>query len=267
MVNRAGIIAKISKGTKMDQIYLPKIRSGLNTGEYVLIQQISADEMTGEKEKTAKSSKPIFYNLKYLEPIKMQIIEKVFEIIGRESPENIIITGSFLEKGFNFNDIDVLVISNDTNLSNLKKEIEKATGIPAHLIVMDNKTLIAGLSSDPLYEMMLSKSVSKKKVIFNIKRQMNYKLLDLNLLKSKTMIDNFEILNGYEKYYFTLNLISILLFINNKKISKKSVNNEIEKLFKISVKAIKDNMAGKGFFDKYKEIYTKTQNLIFNNIK
>ena len=47
------IISKISKGTKMDQIYIPKNRPGLDIGTYVKIIPI--------EEKIIK--RPYFYNI------------------------------------------------------------------------------------------------------------------------------------------------------------------------------------------------------------
>lgn len=115
---------------------------------------------------------------------------------------------------------------------------------------------------------MLSKCISKKRIIINEKRKINYKLLDINLLKSNSLIDNFDILNGEEKYYLTLNMIAILLFIQNKKLTKKIVEDTIEKTFNIKIEKIKYNLIEKStFIKKYKEVYKKTFDLILQNIK
>jgi len=262
------LIGKISKGSKMDQVYIPKNRTGMNTGEYVIITPLGKRIEEGKK----SVFKPYFYNLKKIEPIKLQIIEEIFSIIEKDTEkgvENIIITGSFLDPGFKFNDIDLLIINEEkVNIEILKEKIEKTIGIKAHLIFLDNKTLGLGLSTDPLYSLMLSKCLSKKRIILKIKRKINYKLLDLHLLKSKNLIDNFDILNGDEKYYLALNMISIFLFIQNKKLSKELVNHEIEKLLNISIKELKENLIDKqDFIKKYKEIYSKTFNLIMEGIK
>ena len=101
------LIGRISKGSKMDQVYIPKNRSGMNTGEYVLIMPLRKS-IEGRKKSPFK---PYFYNLKSVEPIKLHIIEEIFSMIEKEAnAENIIITGSFLEPGFKFNDIDILII-------------------------------------------------------------------------------------------------------------------------------------------------------------
>ncbi len=262
------LIGRISKGSKMDQVYIPKNRTGFFSGEYVVI--LPLDKKTEENRTKTKQFKPYFYNLKNLEPIKIRIIEEIFSLIDKKlSPKNILITGSFLEHGFKFNDIDILIINEKKiNFEIIKSQIENTTGIKTHILLLDNKSLISGLSSDPLYLLMLSKCVSKNRLIFNVKREINYPLLDLHLLKSKTLTDNFEILSGDEKYYFVLNMVSILLFVQGKKISKEIVNKEIEKLFSISSKEIKQNLINKqDFIKKYKESYNKTFNLIMDGVK
>lgn len=254
------MIARISKGTNMDQIYLPKNRAELPTGGYVMITPL--DEKPDEEE-----AKLFFYNVKNLEPIKIEIIKKIFHTLSKLKPENLIVTGSFLERGFKFNDIDVLLIKEDeTNAKKREEYLQTALGIRIHLIQMSNKALLEGISSDPIYSMMLSRFVSKNRAIFNAKRRINYKILDLQLLKSRTLIDNYEILNGEEKYYLTLNMVSILLFIEGKMLSKDIVDKEIEKIFKIKVKEIKNNMVGKNFLGRYKKVYNHIFSKIMENV-
>ena len=257
------LIGRISKGSKMDQIYLPKNRVGLPNGQYVVIAPLESKF----KEKT--EFKPVFYNIRNLESLKLMIIENIFSIIEKISPENIIITGSFLEKGFKFNDIDALIIKEEEiDTKRLKEKIENETGIKAHIISIKQKVLISGISTDPLYSLMLSKCVAYKRIIFKTKRLIDYKLLDFQLLKSKILTDNFEILNGEEKYYLVLNMVSILLFIENKKLNKIIVDERIEKLFHIKTEEIKQNLIEKDkFIKKYDEIYKKTFNAIMENIK
>ncbi len=257
------LIAKISKGSVMDQVYLPKNRSGLSVGSFVVIKPLKQEKII---------ENPFFYGIKRLEPIKIRVIEEIFWAINElvENYDNVIITGSFLDEGFNFDDVDVLVVSEEQiNEALIKKEICSKTGIKPHLIVLDNKTLLRGLSTDPLYQSMLSKCVSKERIIYYFKPIINYKLLDLNLLKSKTLIDNFEILSGKEKYYLTRNLVSILLFLEKGKISKDQVENEIKNIFSLeSVNLLKNNLVDKkGFLKIYKRTYDKIFDKIMQNIR
>lgn len=247
----------------MDQIYLPKNRHGFRVGNYVVIKPL-------ETQKDIK--KPYFYNINNLEPIKIKIIYEIFKNINRtvEEYDNIIITGSFLDTGFNFNDIDILLVTEDKiNINKLRAIIKELTGVEIHIILLNNQTLITGLATDPLYSTMLSKCISKKRLIYNIKRRIDYKILDLHLLKSKTLIDNFDILDGTEKYDLTRNMVAIFLYIKHKKISKEIIDHELVKLFNLqNINEIKKNMLNKDLFlKKYKVVYDETFNLIMESIK
>ena len=57
------LIAKISKGSKMDQVYIPKNRIGFSAGSYVIIRPL-------EGKKTVE--KPYLYNIKSIEPVKLR---------------------------------------------------------------------------------------------------------------------------------------------------------------------------------------------------
>ena len=257
------LISKISKGSKMDQVYIPKNRVDLAIGSYVIIRPL---------ETTLKEEiKPFFYNIKYIEPIKLVMIKEIFNIIEEiVKSDNIIITGSFLEKGFKFNDIDIIIVSEKkSNAKYIEDILENKIGAKSHIISIDNKTMIKGLSTDPLYRVMLSKCISKKRMIYNIKPEINYKLLDLHLLKSKILIDNFDMLDGDEKYYFIRNMIAIFLFLKLKKIDKEKIDKEIKKIFKLKdVDEIKRNVLNRReFLKKYRQIYNKTFNLLMSNIK
>ena len=258
------LICKISKGSKMDQVYIPKHRSGFRTGSYVLLRPVETKKATYQ---------PHFYHVSSLEPVKVKMITQIFAIVDNAltSYDNCLVVGSFLEKGFHFHDVDLLLISEENVVDKelLQKKIAETMGLPAHLIVLNNKTLIRGLMTDPLYTMMLSKCVARKRFIYKAKTKINYKLLDLHLLKSKTLIDNFDLLNGNEKYYLVRNVVVILLFLQHKKLSKDTVDREIEKIFALkSVQTITLNMLDKRAFIKtYKQIYQQTFNNIMEGIQ
>jgi len=242
----------------MDQIYIPKERMpGFELGATVLIKPVL------QKAKP----KPYYYKVKNLEPIKNTFIAEILNYIDQF--DNVIITGSFLEKGFDFEDIDVLLITDKKiGTYSIKYHFEREFGIGIHIIVIGFKSLLKGLNTDPLFQMMLSKFVSKERVIFRIENKIDYKLLDLHLLKSKILIDNFDFLPGEEKYKLTRNLIAIKLFMENEKISTETLNNEIENHFgKGAVRNINENLLDKGFLDKYKNLYDKIFKEILNGIK
>ncbi|MEX2017071.1 MAG: hypothetical protein WD876_01220 [Candidatus Pacearchaeota archaeon] len=261
------MIGKVSTGSRMDQIYLPKNRSGFPIGNYVIIKHLGE---TGERERAFE--KLYFYGVKKLEPIKLEIIKEIMRIIDNLSNdyENIFITGSFLDEGFQFNDIDIFIVTEgklDTDA--IGRNIKNKIGINRHILFLNNKDFIKGLETDPLYQIILSKCVSKKRFVYKIKKKVNYKMLDIHLIKSKILPSNFDFLNGNEKYNLTRNMIAIYLYLNNNQINGKLIDNKIKKIFGIKdVKELKQNIINKkDFLKKYKLIYKKTFSKILDGIK
>lgn len=255
------IISKISKGSVMDQAYIPKNRQGFPIGSYVVIKPLET------KNPIESAKKPYFYNVKTLEPLKLGIIGEIFKVLDKVvgDYDNIIITGSFLEKGFYFNDIDILIIKKEeTNADKISDILNYSLGINAHLVFLDNNALLKGLSMDPLYQMMLNKCVSKKRFLYKIKYHIDYKILDIHLLKSKGLIGNFDELNGSDKYYLTRNMVAIMLYLKSRHISKEYIDSTIKTIFKLKdINEIKQNMLNKGdYLKRYKSLYNK----IFNNL-
>ena len=266
------LIGKISKGTKMDQIYISKQRDGMPIGEYVLIKPITIDEKIKIEEK--EKQKYYFYGVKEIEPIKLKIIKEIFNAISKinDKIDNAIITGSFLDEGFKFNDIDILIMSNSSiDNSIINNRLKNLIGVKTHLIILTNKELLAGISTDPLYQSMISKCISMRRIIYNINNKayrINYKLLDLQLLKSKIVLDSFDYLNGVEIYYYLQNLMSIYLFLkNNKRITKSEVENKIKNLFGDKDKIKSKIIDKKEFLREYKLIYHELFSIVMNNIR
>jgi len=246
----------------MDQIYIPKRRVDFTVGSYVAIRPL---------EKVEEEIKPFFYNIRHLEPIKTKIIKEIFKNLNEMIKcDNIIITGSFLEEGFRFNDIDVILVSEEKiDTKQLVDLLESRIGPEFHLILISNKALIKGLSTDPLYVLMLSKCVAKKRFIYRVKPKINYKSMDLHLLKSKLLINNFNFLTGDEKYEMTRNLIAINQFISKKEITKDKIDLAINNFFgNKTVHKLKNNLLlTKDFLKKYNNVYNNAQNRILKGIR
>ncbi len=257
------IIGKVSKGSKMDQIYIPKNRAGLAIGNYVVVKPL---------EEKKRIEKLYFYGIKSVEPIKLGIIKDIMRIIEKniESYGNLIVTGSFLDEGFHFNDLDLIFVAeNEIKTSRVKEEIKEKTGIQAHILTLNNKSLVMGLEVDPLYQMMLSRCIVSNRFVFKAKHRVDYKLLDLHLLKSKTLIDNYNFLSGNEKYDLVRNMLAIWLYMNDKKINKEIVDREIKTSLGLNdVNELKQNMVDKKIFlKKYKLMYDKTFAKILRGIE
>ncbi|MBI2110511.1 hypothetical protein HYT51_01905, partial [Candidatus Woesearchaeota archaeon] len=203
---------------------------------------------------------------------KLGIIKDIMRIIEKniESYGNLIVTGSFLDEGFHFNDLDLIFVAeNEIKTSRVKEEIKEKTGIQAHILTLNNKSLVRGLEVDPLYQMMLSRCIVSNRFVFKAKHRVDYKLLDLHLLKSKTLIDNYNFLSGNEKYDLVRNMLAIWLYMNDKKINKEIVDREIKTSLGLNdVNELKQNMVDKKIFlKKYKLMYDKTFAKILRGIE
>ena len=219
------IIRKISKGTRFNQIYLKKNEGfGFEPGKTVIVMPVL--------EVIKKDSNLFEYNVK-LNNIKKEIAKKIFENINESGHcENILITGSFLEEGFDFNDIDIIIIdSKGINEKNLKEKIEESIGIKAHLIFIEAEMLNKGIERDPLFRLMIGKYVSVKRIKLRRKININYKLLDAYLVKDHNLIDCFDILSIRERMKLLRDFIGIKLFSEGKNVSLESIKKEIEKMF------------------------------------
>lgn len=248
------IIARISRGSRMDQVYLPKNRPpAFAIGEYVVLAPALQK----------KQITPYYYNAQHIEPIKADIIQN---ILSNAEADNIIIAGSFVEKGFNFEDIDIIVVNGES--SAIQDYVEATFGLKAHIISINYDTLKAGLNTDPLFQMLLSRFAAKERILLNIKPQINYKLLDAHLLKSKLLPEQFGHLNGKDKYKLTRNMAAIKLFIEGKAAANTKVDREIEHIFgKGAVKGLLENTIEKApFVAKYRNTYRKLFNAIMAGI-
>ncbi len=248
------LIAKISRGSVMDQIYIPKKRKGLKVGSFVSIEEI----------KIKSKVSPYYHNVSNLEPIKDEIIKSIFEFLKDE--ENVIVTGSFLEEGFCFEDIDLVIFGNSVGV---KEFVKSNFGISVHTIEISLNDFHKGINTDPLYQMIISKFVAKDRIAIDFQNQINYKLMDLALVKSELISTNYEISSGSEKYKLLRNAFAIKRFIENKQISKELVDKDIDNYFYNGfLKDFQKNIVSlKDFQKKFKKFYEALFCQIMDGIK
>ena len=248
----------ISKGSIMDQIYIPKMRApGFERGAVVAITPLQSKAIT----------EIYSYHVHHLEPIKKVIVDEIFSYF--QYVDNVLVAGSFLEKGFEFEDVDIVVLTEKRiDKDSIRTHFKEALGIEVHLICLPLRELLKGLGSDPLFQMLLSKFIAKKCLVVPKSRTIKHKLLDLRLLESKALIDGFDFLNGREKYKLIRNAVAIACFLDNRPLNASSVDNEIERYFGAGIViSIKENAVAAGFLPKYKLFHKKLSKKILEGVK
>lgn len=257
------IVKKISKGSRFNQIYLKKNEGiGFEPYQEVLITPL---------QDVIRSEPTVFqYNIK-LDTIKKEIVKSIFKIIiDNITSGNILITGSFLNKGFNFNDIDILIIDGKkVNKGILKRKIIESIGIRPHIIEISMKNLIIGINRDPLFLLMVDRYVSNQRLIFKKKRDINYRLLDAYLVRCKNLVDGFDAYSIEQRKKILRDFISIKLFVEKKELTLKNIELEVNKIFgrKTMDKMINfgDKYAELKFIKKFKRYYNNLEKNIISN--
>jgi hypothetical protein len=254
------IIKKISKGSRFNQIYLKK-NEGIEfqPGKAVIIKSVLEEPESN-----------IFEYRVTLSNIKKQIVKSIFGIIDDNcSYDNILITGSFLEKGFNFNDIDIIII-NPKNTDKVKELITENIGIKPHLILIDSKSLNKGIKRDPLFRLMIDRYVSIKRTLFRRDKEIDYKLIDIYLVRNKNLIDGFDLLNIGQRKKMLRDFVGLKLFAENKEITIKGIEKETERIFgKDIIEKLfyyADSKAKEAFMVKLKKEFSYLEKEVLKNV-
>src|SRR3989344_3288307 len=98
---------QVSKGTRFNQIYIPKNKEGeFEVGDIVQVKLVS------KKNKLYYSK-----NLQKLSPFKEKIIQEIFSEVSKfREVKQVFIFGSFLTKKIDYNDIDIILISDNEKI-------------------------------------------------------------------------------------------------------------------------------------------------------
>ena len=213
------------------------------------------------------------------------MVRKIISVIEEnlKDYENIIIVGSFLDEGFNFKDIDIIIITEQKPKKEIEKIIKEKLKIEIQIIFFNKDSFKEALEIDPIWRLMLNRCISKKRLLPLPTRKLKYKYLDAQLIKSKRLIENFDYLTGKEKYKLVRNLIAIYLFIKGGKLSEENLEKGVKKNLNTNAEDIKNNLIKKNsrkifinsssgksqikedFIKKYKNFYHNLEEKIIKN--
>ena len=252
-------IHKISKGSRFNQIYVPKeAESEFEAGDLVEVKLL-------QKKVQLYYSK----NLPKISEFKEKLIRDIFIFLSEfKEIEQVFVFGSFLTKEIDYNDIDLLIISDKSKEDKIYQRLIKIFNLKFHVISVDKEKLEKALENCPLTRSMLYYFVSNKP--FAIKKDTR---IDKNHIKFLMMFpeDLLRVSLDYGlAYYDSLRkLIVIENFLKKQEIPPNLIDKELEKLIdKRKLEFLKKNrILDKKIQEEIKIIIKEKINLIYRTLK
>ncbi len=216
-------IHKISKGSRFNQIYIPKEKSHkFKPGDIVEI-------------KLLKKSVELYYskNVKKLTPFKKDLIKKVFNFLDKyPEVKQIFIFGSFLTKKVDYNDIDILILTDGNEKKDFEEKIYKNLtdkfNLKFHIIFYDEKRLRHLLEICPLTRNMFYFYVSDKPFSVSKKTKIDKNHIKFLLMMAEDLLETN--IKESQVYYNELRKLHVIEnFLNGKEISPKEIDSFIKK--------------------------------------
>ncbi|MEK6889432.1 MAG: hypothetical protein AABW80_04990 [Nanoarchaeota archaeon] len=253
---------KVSKGSAYNQIYIPRrMETHFEVGDIVEIKLIR------------KNDNLYYHNIKEsnLSEFKRKLIANIIQELNKfKEIEQIIFTGSFLTSKIDYNDIDIILIT-DKKESNIEEKafnhLTDIFNLKFHIISINKSNLSHLLKICPLTRSMFHFSISNKKIILNKEREINKPHLNFLLMMPEDSIS----LNLSSKtlYNSLRRLIAIANFLSNKDENPQEIDLEIKFLIKeVLFSQIKSNEAiDKSQESKIKSIIKEKLNKIKNQLK
>lgn len=218
-------IHKISKGSRYNQIYIPKEATDFEIGDIVKVMLL-------EKKIQFYTSK----NLK-LNDFKKSVVEKIFELLRSWDIKQVFVVGSFLFKKADYRDIDVILIGNADEDKIYKSLIEKL-GLRFHILTIKDDAFKNLIRICPLTRSMLSYFVSNKE--FNLPKY----YFDINHIKFLLMMpqDLLKIDVNSRVFYDSIRrLITMERFLEKNSLDSLKIEGEAEKLLGLLFLNVKNN--------------------------
>lgn len=230
MVQETKFIHKISKGSRFNQIYIPKEMNGVfEIGDVVEIKLLSKKES--------------FYyskNIKKLSNYKENLVKGIFSSIASFSDiRQVFIVGSFLTSKIDYNDIDILLISDKNIESKVYQSLTEKFNIKFHIIIVPEKRFEYLKYFCPLTKSMLSYFVSNKELTLPSENKLDAKHIKFLLMTPEDLL---KVNIGSRAYYDSIRrLITIEMFLENKPVDIFGINNKLIKIIGESLLSLVKN--------------------------
>ncbi|MBW2988957.1 hypothetical protein KY358_01425 [Candidatus Woesearchaeota archaeon] len=226
---------KVSKGSRFNQIYIPKcLENRISVGDEVEVRLV-------------KKHIGLYYSrgLGKLSAFKENLIRDIFSFLESfDKILNIFVVGSFLSMKIDYNDIDIVIITEEREDGIEEQVYGKLIdkfNLKFHILNIGRKKLEYLLKACPLTRAMFSLYVSNKDV--NLEKK---KIIDKNHLSFLLMMpeDLLEIRLSSRVFFDNLRrLIVIEMFLDDKSLELEDVSSELSDLIgKRLYQRMKDNL-------------------------
>lgn len=246
-------IHTISKGSRFNQIYIPKVYEKMfDVGDLVEISLI-------EKKK-------IFYSnsANKLSSFKEEIIRKIFSFLSSyKEIKKVFIFGSFLTKNTDYKDIDILILIDNENEKfekNVFHSLSNNINLNFHLISLHNDRFNESMKNNPLMRNIVYFSISNKEFVKLPDIEINEKIISYELMFPEDILD-VEVSSAMI-YNSLRRVILIENFLNKKDILPQEIDKIISNLID---KELYENIKKDIPISKNKEVEIK--NIIRKKIK
>lgn len=213
-------VHKVSRGSKFNQVYIPKENEKeFEPGDIVEVRLLKKDVR-------------IYYskNLKKLTEFKEKLVKEIFGfLMNYKGIEQIFIFGSFLTKKIDYNDIDILILTEEN--SNFEKivysDLINMFNLKFHLISFNEERLKNLLEICPLTRSMFYYYVSNKEFKIPKEIKINDKHIKFLLMMPEDLL-KVNLDYGIEYYNVLRKLYAIENFLIGKEIPPDEIDDHLE---------------------------------------
>ncbi|MFA5857406.1 MAG: hypothetical protein WC867_08650 [Candidatus Pacearchaeota archaeon] len=239
-------IHRVSKGTRFNQIYIPKeMITQFEAGDLV--------EVTLLEKSTSLYSSP---KLGKLSEFKINLIKEIFsELKKYKEIKQVFIIGSFLTQKHDFNDIDIIIISDKDIEKEVYKTLMDKFELKFHILIISENNFKTLQKFCPIHRSMLYYFISDKKFSLPKDIELNKDHIRFLLMMPEDLL-NIN-LNSRVFYDSIRRLLTIEKFLENISLDPLEINKEIKNLLGDSLAT---NLRQNGSIDK--EIIKKLREVI-----
>lgn len=168
----------------------------------------------------------IFYFPSHLKlpEFKEKIVQETFKFLSNHGYRHCFVVGSFLSRGVDYQDIDVVLIGQEQ--TTIGKELEEYMGLKFHLLFFGEKKLTELLGICPLTRLMFSRYLSSAETELNKKRRkINIPHLEYLLMMPEDLLE----ISPNSKIFYdnTRRLVAIERFLKGEEENIEKLNKEV----------------------------------------